>query len=55
MPKDTKAAAYVAWLGFYHSAPTIGLAKDKLVDVANTFSRIIGECDHPVWRQMVGV
>ena len=37
----------MAWLGFYKSSPFISLAAAQLVDVGNTFSKIIGLPEPP--------
>ncbi|GAX73920.1 hypothetical protein CEUSTIGMA_g1370.t1 [Chlamydomonas eustigma] len=46
VPYDTKSMAYAAWLGFYKSAPGLGLTSVQVVERANEFSQIIG-CPEP--------
>ena len=45
VPEDTKAAGYRTWLGFYKGfAGKIGWSPEELVQQANYFSEVIGEC-----------
>ena len=46
VPLDTKSMAYAAYLGFYKSAPGMSMSPVQVVELANTFSRIIG-CPEP--------
>lgn len=42
MEMKNKESAYQAWLGYYNSNKTVGKDKQRLVELANEFSRSMG-------------
>ena len=48
-----KEAAYQAWLGYYNSNKNVGQDKQRLVELANEFSRCMGLDNPPAIRKLV--
>ena len=48
-----KEAAYQAWLGYYNSQKMIGRDKDRLVELANEFSRSMGLDNPPAIPKLI--
>ncbi|KAL8115105.1 hypothetical protein AgCh_021795 [Apium graveolens] len=50
-----KEAAYQAWLGYYNSNKTVGKDKQRLVELANNFSRCLGlDIPPAISKQVLG-
>lgn len=49
----TKEAAYQAWLGYYNSNKTVARDKNKLVELANEFSRCMGLDNPPAIPKLI--
>lgn len=48
-----KEAAYQAWLGYYNSNKNVGRDKNRLVELANEFSRSMGLGSPPTIPKLI--